>query len=367
MVIARRKRIVADAQVPQRTYANFGKADTLVRGIYSAGQSAIQLEVIVNHENHTALVTGANSGFGFDAAAQLTQRGYGRVILACRTVEKAETARQQLAERVGKDFFEVLAIDVADLDASRRAAQTLIDRGSTIDLLVLNAGLARQTLEHTAQGFEMTLAASLFGHHLLTMELLAADMLAPSAHIVIAGSEGARGEMPGFRVPDYQAIKDAVGGSIDAAMDAVARGEQPESYGSNATYTNAKLWVAWWAAALSRRLPEDMVVVAVSPGSAPGTAFARNMSAPMRLVMVPMLKIVGPLFGMAGSVAQGAQRYVDAGDFAGDASGKFWASPPGKLVGALEVQKQPHFTDETLQEAAWHSVVRLTGADMPGV
>ena len=211
----------------------------------------------------------------------------------------------------------------------------------------------------------MTLAASLFGHHLLTMELLAADKLAADAHIVIAGSESARGDMPTFGVPDYEKIQEAVGGSIDTAMDAVARGEQPENYSANSTYANAKLWVAWWAGALSSRLPEGMVVVAVSPGSAPGTTFARNMSLPMRLFMLPMMKVVGPLFGMAGSVAQGAQRYVDAGDFEPDASGKFWASPPGKAVGTLEVQTQDHFTDEKLQEAAWNSVVRLTGAGVP--
>ena len=173
----------------------------------------------MSHENHTALVTGANAGLGFDAAAQLAERGYGQVILACRTLEKAAAARQKLAERAGKDVFDVLAIDVADLDASRRAAQTLIEQGRTIDLLVLNAGLVRQTLERTAQGFEITMAASLFGLHLLTMELLAAGRLAPGAHIVIAGSEAARGEMPGFRVPDYEKIKEAVGGSIDARLD----------------------------------------------------------------------------------------------------------------------------------------------------
>ncbi len=320
----------------------------------------------MTHADQTALVTGANAGLGFDAAAQLGERGYGRVILACRTIEKAKTAREQLVERVGNDVFDVLAIDVSDLDVSKRASQELIEQGRTIDLLVLNAGLARQNLEHTAQGIEMTLAASLFGHHLLTMELLAAGRLAPDAHIVIAGSEGARGDVPTFGLPDYDAVKEAVGGDIDAAMDAVARGDQPAGYSANSTYANAKLWVAWWAAALSRRVPDGMVVVAVSPGSAPGTTFARNISAPMRLVMIPMMKVVGPLFGMAGSIAQGAQRYVDAGDFDTGASGKFWASPPGKAVGPLEVQTQAHFTDETLQEAAWDSVVRLTGAGMPG-
>ena len=320
----------------------------------------------MTHENHTALVTGANAGLGFDAAAQLAERGYEHVVLACRTVEKAEAAREKLVERVGNDVFDVLAIDVADLDVSKRAAQTIIEQGRTIDLLVLNAGLTRQNLEHTAQGIEMTLAASLFGHHLLTMELLAAGRLAPDAHIVIAGSESARGDVPTFGLPDYESIKDAVGGDIGDAMDAVARGEQPDGYAGNSVYANAKLWVAWWAAALARRLPDGMVVAAVSPGSAPGTTFARNMSLPMRLLMLPMMKVVGPLFGMAGSIAQGAQRYVDAGDFASDAAGKFWASPPGKAVGPLEVQTQSHFSDETLQEAAWGSVVRLTGAGVPG-
>ena len=53
----------------------------------------MQQEVIMDHANHTALVTGANAGLGFDAATQLAERGYGHVILACRTIEKAEAAR----------------------------------------------------------------------------------------------------------------------------------------------------------------------------------------------------------------------------------------------------------------------------------
>ena len=104
----------------------------------------------MTHQNETALVTGANAGLGFDAAAQLAERGYGHIILACRTIEKAEAARQQLVERVGNDVFDVLAIDVADLDASKKAAETLIENGRTIDLLVLNAGLSRTSLERTA-------------------------------------------------------------------------------------------------------------------------------------------------------------------------------------------------------------------------
>ena len=130
------------------------------------------------------------------------------------------------------------------------------------------------------------------------------------------------------------------------------------------TYGNAKLWVAWWAAAVTRQLPQGMVAIAVSPGSSPGTNFYRNMPAVMRGFNI-LLKLIGPLFKMAGPATDGAKRYVDAGEFGAEASGKFYASPPGKLVGPMEVQKQSQFYDRPLQDAAWRSVVRLSGVGMP--
>ncbi len=318
----------------------------------------------MSHINQTALVTGANAGLGFEAAAQLAEVGYRRVILACRTIGKATAARKQLVERTGRDVFDVIAVDVAELASAEAAAQELIARDETIDLLVLNAGLARTELVTTTDGIELTLAASLFGHHVLTMRLLEANRLASNAHIVIAGSEGARGEMPGMGNYDYTAYEKSFG-SLDDAMDATAKGEQLDSYQQMRVYANAKVWVTWWAAALSRELPEGMVAVAVSPGSAPGTSFDRNMPAIFRWTLLPFIKVVGPWIGMAGSIEQGAKRYVDAGDFATDATGKFWASPPGKAVGPLEVQPHSHFHDRRLQDAAWRSVVRLSGVGLP--
>ena len=61
-----------------------------------------------SQSTNTALVTGANTGLGFEAAAQLAEAGYGRVILACRTLDKASDARTRLVERTGKDVFDVL-------------------------------------------------------------------------------------------------------------------------------------------------------------------------------------------------------------------------------------------------------------------
>ena len=317
-----------------------------------------------NLSTQTALVTGANAGLGFETAAQLAEMGYGRIILATRTNAKGTDAKQRLIERTGKDVFDLLAIDVAEVQVAARAAQDLIDQPGNIDLLILNAGLGSQELKRTTEGFELTLAASLVGHHVLTMKLLEAGKLAPEARIVISGSEGARGEMPGMAKFDYDAIQNAVGGSLDAAMDAVARGEQPTSYVWSATYANAKTWVTWWAAVLARKLPEGMVAVSVSPGSNPDTSFARNVPTSFR-IMVIVMKIFGPLLKIGGPVAKGAKRYIDAGSFGPEASGKFYASPQGKMVGPMEVQTHSHFYDERLQEAAWNTLVKLSGVGYP--
>ena len=126
----------------------------------------------MSHENEAALVTGANSGLGFEAAAQLAEAGYGRVILVCRTEEKATAVRTKLLERTGKDVFDLLAMDAAELTSSARAAQELADRPGQIDLLVLNAGGGSKEKSTTSEGVELTLAKNLFGHHLLTMKLL---------------------------------------------------------------------------------------------------------------------------------------------------------------------------------------------------
>ena len=323
----------------------------------------------MTHTDQTALVTGANSGLGFEASAQLAEAGYGRIILACRTEDKAATAREQLIERTGKDIFDTLAVDVSEIESSIHAAQVLIDQPGKIDLLILNAGVGTQSLKRSSDGIELILATTLFGHHVLTMKLLEAGKLSPDAHIVIAGSEAARGSlpMPGMSdmLYDYGAIQTAVGDGLEAAMDAVARGEEP-AFNFNNVYSNAQIWVAWWAAVLARELPEGMVVVAMSPGSNPATSFAREMPAMMRWLLVPIMKVVGPWFKFAGPLPVGAKRYLDASKFGPEASGQFWASPPRVLVGPIEVQTEAHLFDLNLQTAAWNSLVRLTGVGLPG-
>lgn len=316
----------------------------------------------------TVLITGSNSGIGFEAAAQLAEAGWGNVILACRTEEKAEAARKLLVDRTGRDPFKVLAIDTSEVDSAVAASDKLLEDDIHIDFLLLNAGATGATPVFNSDGVEITWASNLVGHHVLAMRLLGDGLLTPSARIVIAGSEGARGTVPGMKVHDVEAVaNDHHDGDRVAAIEALAKVRGPYSFNSNNEYVSSKMVVAWWAAALSRKLPAGMTVNAVSPGSVPGTNFARNASWVVRLLMVPMMKIVGPLMGMAGSIESAAARYVVAADFGDDETGHFYASENRKkLVGPMVIQTWPeYFTDLTSQEAGFQAVVNLTKVPFP--
>ena len=321
-----------------------------------------------NYSDKTVLLTGANSGLGFEAARQLAEAGWGKVILACRSENRAEAARARLVELTDKDPYSLLAVDTSEVASAKAACGQLRERGERIDFLLLNAGASGAKPQFNSAGVEITWASTLVGHHTMTMHMLAGGLLSPGARIVIAGSEGARGKLPGMKVHDIEKVaKERFDGDRVAAIDALARIKGPYPFRNMDEYVTAKLVVAWWAAALSRKLPAGMTVNAVSPGSAPSSGFARDAPFLMRVFMLPIMKIVGPLMGMAGSIESAARRYLDAADLGDNETGHFYATAHRtKLVGPVGIQNWPeYFADEAAQEAGFAAVVKLTGVGLP--
>jgi NAD(P)-dependent dehydrogenase (short-subunit alcohol dehydrogenase family) len=319
------------------------------------------------NNGRTALVTGATSGLGEEAAAQLAAAGYSEVIVTGRTAEKAEAVRTALIDRTGRDVFSALELNLDSTDAVDAALDSLTERGDRIDVAILNAGLVSgKDLRRTEEGIEITFAATLTGHHRLTMGLLDRDLLSREARIVIAGSEAARNDVPTFSTTDLPkfAAKHFDDNLVEAA-EAVIRQEPPVKFNPANTYADAKMFVAWWSAALARRLPDGMTVNTVSPGSAPATQAARNAPFFMRNIMMPMMKRAPKRFGFAAPVSTAAARYVEASTFGADVTGNFFASKPKKMTGPLFKMDQPHIIDETSQEAAWKALVAIVGTDVP--
>lgn len=313
--------------------------------------------------NKNALVTGATSGLGFEAAAQLADKGYAKVTITGRTPQRAEEARKQLVERTGKDIFATLTLDLGSRDSVDAAVAELADRHERIDTLLLNAGMVSGSeMKRTVDGHEVTFASSLIGHHQLTMGMLGDNVLSPQARIVIAGSEAARGDVPTFNPTDLPEFADKHHArDLVAAARSVIRHDKVEKFNPATTYADTKLFVAWWGAALARKLPEGMTVNTVSPGSVPDTQAVRNANRFMRWVMVPMFKYAPKRLGMAAPVDVGAKRYIDATDFGPEVSGEFFASAPKKMTGPLHRVELDFVHDRTSQDAAWEAIVEESG------
>ncbi|MCL1126587.1 SDR family NAD(P)-dependent oxidoreductase [Shewanella surugensis] len=312
----------------------------------------------------SALITGANSGLGFEAAAQLAMQGATQIILLCRNLTKAKQAQTLLEQKTEKYVFEVIAADMTQLNSVTAAAVILKEKAISIELLLLNAGVWPGTdINHNQQGIETAFASTLLGHHVLTASLLNSNLLSKHARIIISGSELARGDFPGTHLLNItQFANEHFSGQLTTAITTAAKASSPYQYNANNHYSFVKLCVSWWAAALSRRLPSPMTVNSVSPGIAIGTNAKRHQPKRARLIMSFLL----PLLRKSAPVNVAAKRYLDVAQFPPSINGEFYASVPGKFVGKLVKQTTPHLLLESHQEACWEALVELTqGIDFP--
>ena len=308
-----------------------------------------------------ALVTGATSGLGYAAARLLAGEGWHEIIVTGRSLAGAQQAAAQLAAENKTVIFTPLELDLDKPSSVQSAVAELVKRGQPIDFLLLNAGMVpgkKRVL--TAAGIEEA-QAPLIGHHHLTIGLLRANLLSPNARIVIAGAEPARGGVPMFSYTDVPAFAAKYfRGDRTAAIEALIRNGPNVKYVPNNTYADAKLIIAWWVAALARRLPTGMAVYAVSPGGATATKVVRNAGPVLKYLFIPIVNLIP---GMNQTPETAARRYLQASEFGTDVSGQFFASAQGKFSGPIEVQRQAHLYDHASQEAAWQAVVNVSGVD----
>ena len=135
------------------------------------------------------LITGANSGLGWENARALAGAG-AHVVMGCRNPQKAEDARQRLLAIHPDASVEILLMDMADLASIRSAVER--DGDAPLDLLINNAGIMGTDRAKTADGFESQLGTNHLGHFALTGLLLSRLEAAPAARVVTVSSFGHR-------------------------------------------------------------------------------------------------------------------------------------------------------------------------------
>ncbi|MEX0588193.1 MAG: oxidoreductase [Cyanobium sp.] len=229
-----------------------------------------------------ALITGANSGLGLESARALLAAG-ATVLLACRSLERAEAARQDLLATEGGGSgagqIELLELDLADLDSVVRAAGEVVGRYGRLDLLLNNAGVMAPPRQLTRQGFELQFGVNHLGHYALTRLLLPLLQASTGARVVQVTS-GAQY----FGRLDFDDLQ----------------GER--RYDRWAAYGQSKLANVVFAQELQRRCPE-LLSAAAHPGLARTNLQLSSIAASGARFEGVVYKLLDPL---CQSAAQGA-------------------------------------------------------------
>jgi NAD(P)-dependent dehydrogenase (short-subunit alcohol dehydrogenase family) len=127
---------------------------------------------VPSQEGRVAVVTGANSGTGKEMTRRLAGAG-AHVIMAVRTMEKGDAARDEILAQQPDAQLDVRVLDLADLSSVKSFADTLLSEGRPLHLLVNNAGvMAPPTRFETVDGFELQFGTNFLGPFALTLRLL---------------------------------------------------------------------------------------------------------------------------------------------------------------------------------------------------
>lgn len=141
----------------------------------------------MNATKRIAVVTGANSGLGFETTKVLVKQGI-KVIMACRNSEKAEIAKATILKETPDAILDIIPIDLSDFSSVRTFVHQFLHKYDRLDILVNNAGLMGNKFELSKDGFEYQYAANFLGHFLLTGLLLPLLNQTESARIVSLAS-----------------------------------------------------------------------------------------------------------------------------------------------------------------------------------
>jgi NAD(P)-dependent dehydrogenase (short-subunit alcohol dehydrogenase family) len=147
---------------------------------------------VPDQSGRIAIVTGANSGLGYDTAAILADKG-AHVVLAVRNLDKGKEAVDRIKAASPNAVVALQALDLSSLDSVRKAADELRAAHPRIDLLINNAGVMYvPTRETTKDGFEMQFGTNHLGHFALTGLLLDNMLSVDGSRVVTVSSVGHR-------------------------------------------------------------------------------------------------------------------------------------------------------------------------------
>lgn len=292
---------------------------------------------VPDQSGRTMIVTGSNTGIGFEIARVLAQRG-ARVLLACRSKDKAEAAMARIGAVAHGADLAFLPLDQGDL-ASVRAAAELASKEARLDALINNAGVMMPPLTRTAQGFEQQFGVNHLGTFALTGLLLPKLAETLESRVVITSSIAHKTGRIDFD-------------NLDAA----------KGYSRGDFYSQSKLANLLHMTELDRRLRaagSPVAAMACHPGVA-ASELTRH---------IPLGNLLGSALGfLLNTAAQGAWPALQAATDPAAQSGDYYGSQQWREMRGKsgKASRAPQGCDLAVARRLWDVSVELTGVD-PGL
>ena len=292
-------------------------------------------EDIPSQHGKTVLITGANTGIGFETARIFATKN-ARVLLGCRSKSKAMQAIEDIQAVYPKADLAWIELDLSDLNNIRSAAE-VVQTESRLDILINNAAIMAVPRSLTKDGFECQFGVNHLGHFALTGLLLQKLAVQSGARVVTVSSLAHRTGKINFN--------DLHGAS---------------SYSSMSRYQMSKAANLYFTLELQRRLGSannGTLSIGCHPGIAT-TEIGRHFPAWLRLIT----PLANPFFN---SAAQGALPCLYAAT-SPDVTGMGYYGPTKRaesVHSAGEAIIAEHIRDETIARQLWDKSVELTGVN----
>ncbi|XP_047450835.1 dehydrogenase/reductase SDR family member 13-like [Mugil cephalus] len=284
----------------------------------------------VKLKGKTAIVTGSNTGIGKSTALDLAKRG-ARVILACRSKERAEAAAFDIRRESGNNQVVFMQLDLASLKSVRSFAETFLKTEPRLDILINNAGVMGPG--RTEDGFGMAFGVNHLGHFLLTNLLLERlQKSGPSRVVTVSALLHRLGKI---NFPLLASNKDLVLGQ--------------STWHNIQAYCNSKLCNVLFTRELANRLEgTNVTCYSLHPGVIQ-TEVCRSMSLWLQLLMMPFAKLffLNPEEGSQTTLHCALQEGIEP------LSGRYFSNCELQQVGAKG-------RDDALAKKLWEVSERLT-------
>jgi NAD(P)-dependent dehydrogenase (short-subunit alcohol dehydrogenase family) len=291
---------------------------------------------IPDQTGRVAVITGANTGLGYETAAALAAKG-AHVVLAVRNLDNGKDAATLIVQRNPGASVALQKLDLTSLESIRNAADELRSKHDHIDLLINNAGVMVPPKSNTKDGFELHFGTNHLGHFALTGLLLDRLLTVPGCRVVTVSSIGHR--IGRIRFDDLQ---------------------WERGYGRIRAYGQSKPANLLFTYELQRRLTGTHTIAAAAHPGASKTELARNMPPSIRL-------ITGLLELMSQDAAMGALPTLRAATDPAVLGGQYFGPGGiGELRGYPKVvASNDRSHDVAVQKRLWAALEELTGVVCP--